>query len=95
MKQKKIIKMRPTQTRNTFGVSIYKCCASCAHKDLTRAVTLRRCTQHGRDVRPGDVCNDWAMSNQLKMAGRSQGRVKRKEHGSIYEPDFRPFDQEW
>ena len=47
---------------------------------LTRAVSLRRCTKHGKDVRPRDVCECWAMSEQLQLAGRTQGRVKRKEY---------------
>ena len=124
---------RQTKTaRNCFGIEVTKCCASCAHKDLTRGVTLRRCIRHQKDVRADDVCNDWTVSVQLKMAGRSQGRVKRREylmylvatreeeslalqrgltieaksiaqiraefereHGSIYDPGFRPFGQEW
>jgi hypothetical protein len=65
---------------NTFGIEVNKCCASCAHKDLTRAVTLRRCMKHCKDVGPGDVCGCWAMSRQFEMAGRSQGRVKRREY---------------
>ena len=119
-------------TVNTFGITVNKCCASCAFKDLTRAVSLRRCRKHGRDVRARDACECWTMNEQLKMAGRTQGRVKRKEylmflvaeredeslaeqmgltvepkdiaqireeferkHGSVFELDFKPFDQEW
>ena len=36
--------------------------------------------KHGRDVRPQDACECWAMSEQLKMAGMTQGGVKRKEY---------------
>ena len=80
MKKKTIFKMRLARTENTFGIQVNKCCASCAYKDLTRAVSLRRCTKHGKDVRPRDVCECWAMSEQLQLAGRTQGRVKRKEY---------------
>ena len=80
MKKKTIFKMRLARTENTFGIRVNKLCASCAYKDLTRAVSLRRCTKHGEDVRPRDVCKCWAMSEQLQLAGRTQGRVKRKEY---------------
>ncbi len=80
MKKKKNFKMRLARTENTFGIQVNQCCASCTYKDLTRAVSLRRCTKHGEDVRPRDVCECWAMSEQLQLAGRTQGRVKRKEY---------------
>ena len=67
-------------TINAFGVAINKCCASCAFKDLTRALSLRRCAKHGIDVVPINVCRCWTMSEQLKMAGRVVGKVKRKEY---------------
>ena len=68
------------QTMNAFGVVINKCCASCAFKDLTRAVSQRRCKKTGKSVSPSGYCKQWAMSRQLQMAGRSQGQVKRKEY---------------
>ena len=68
------------QTKNAFGVVINKCCASCAFKDLTRAVSQRRCKKTGKSVSPSGYCKQWAMSRQLQMAGRSQGQVKRKEY---------------
>lgn len=68
------------QTRNAFDVLINTCCASCAYKDLTRAVSARRCTKHGREVQALDLCGHWIMSEQLELAGRSQGAVKRREY---------------
>ena len=68
------------QTMNAFGIVINKCCASCAFKDLTRAVSQRRCKKTGKSVSPSGYCKQWAMSRQLQMAGRSQGKVKRKEY---------------
>ena len=72
--------MRMPQTINAFDVLINKCCASCAYKDLTRAVSARRCTEHGREVQAADLCGHWVMSEQLELAGRSQGAVKRREY---------------
>ena len=65
---------------NEHGIRVMKCCRSCAHKDLTRALSLRSCGKLHKDVGPTEVCQHWAMSEQLKRAGRSQGRVKRKEY---------------
>ena len=50
---------------NSYGVRVKRCCASCAHKDVTRLMTLRRCTRLHENVRPGDVCKDWTMSDLL------------------------------
>lgn len=55
--------------RNAFGIMIKQCCASCEHKDLTRASKSRYCTQHERDVKPTEVCCLWKMNNQMKAAG--------------------------
>jgi len=68
------------QTMNAFGIVINKCCASCAFKDLTRAVLQRRCKKTGKSVNTCGYCKQWEMSRQLQMAGRSQGQVKRKEY---------------
>ena len=86
------------KTRNQFGIMVKRCCASCRYKDLTRAVSLRRCAKHHRNVSAGDVCNDWQMSEQLQLAGKSQGAVRDKDTKEVVigeELDFRPFDQEW
>ena len=67
---------------NKFHIAIKQCCASCAHKDLTRCLTSRRCTKRGKDVKPRDVCYKWQMSDQLKMAGLAKGCVKCREYQS-------------
>ena len=58
--------------RNGQGIRVKKCCASCAHKDLTRAVTKRYCSISGNRVDPLDVCEAWEMSDQMKVAGLLQ-----------------------
>ena len=68
-------------TENAYGIQVKRCCASCAYKKLTRLMTLRRCTKHRKNVKPGYVCKDWVMSDTMKSAGKTTG--------------FRPFDQEW
>lgn len=65
---------------NSFGVAIKMQCSSCAFKDMTRAVSTRYCTKHERSVEPNHVCSLWSMSDQMKMAGRSEGKVKRLEY---------------
>lgn len=58
--------------RNEQGIRVKKCCASCAHKDLTRAVTKRYCSISGECVEPHHVCESWEMSEQMKVAGLLQ-----------------------
>ncbi len=58
--------------RNEQGIRVKKCCASCAHKDLTRAVSKRYCSICGKSVDPLDVCESWEMSDQMKVAGLLQ-----------------------
>lgn len=66
--------------RNAFGIVIKQCCASCAHKDMMKASPNRYCTEHEQIVKACHVCSLWQMSNQMKAAGMSRGRVKRKEY---------------
>lgn len=58
--------------RNEQGIRVKMCCASCAHKDLTRAVSKRYCSINGNCVDPLDVCEKWEMSEQMKVAGLLQ-----------------------
>lgn len=65
---------------NRHGIRVKKCCASCAHKELTRAVTVRFCRTHQRNVLPGDCCGMWRISSLLEDVGRDLGRVKQREY---------------
>ena len=58
--------------KNGQGIRVKMCCASCAHKDLTRAVTKRYCSITGQCVDPLNVCEKWEMSEQMKIAGLLQ-----------------------
>ena len=66
--------------RNRFGIRVKKCCASCAFKNLTRAVTERRCKEHAKRVNPGEVCECWKMSSVLRSIQFSDGQIKRREY---------------
>ena len=72
--------MKKIYVRNTHGMVVKKCCASCAYKDLSKADVLRFCTQHKKEVKPCGLCSLWAMSKQMQLAGWSQGQVKRREY---------------
>ena len=65
---------------STFHIHVRKCCASCAHKDLTRAVSARYCSVHDKNVKPCDYCKEWRLSEQLKNAGNALGKVKRHDY---------------
>ena len=66
--------------RNSHGIEIEMCCASCRYKDLTRLMTARFCTEHQKRVKPRDCCKQWAISEQLEAAGSAGGKVKRKAY---------------
>lgn len=55
--------------RNDYGIKVKRCCASCIHKDLTRAVSKRYCKMNGEYIEPLHVCDSWEMNEQMKMAG--------------------------
>ena len=66
--------------RNSHGIEIKKCCASCKHKDLTRLLSARFCSLHQKKVKPREGCKQWEMSEQMQAAGLSGGKVKKKEY---------------
>ena len=66
--------------RNSHGIEVKECCASCRYKDLTRLMTSRYCAQHHKGVKPKGCCKQWAISEQLEAAGRGGGKVKRKAY---------------
>ena len=67
-------------SKNAYGISVRECCASCVHKDLTRAVKMRHCMKSDEDVNPLYDCNQWEMDALMKSAGKTQGLVKNKEY---------------
>lgn len=72
MKKKNPQEDRFEWVRNEQGIRVKKCCASCAHKDLTRAISKRYCSISGDCVDPLNVCESWEMSEQMKIAGLLQ-----------------------
>ena len=66
--------------RNQYGIEVKECCASCRHKDLTRLLLARYCTQHQKKVKPRECCEQWEMSEQMQAAGLSGGKVKKKAY---------------
>ena len=66
--------------RNSYGIEVKKCCASCRYKDLTRLMTSRYCTQHQKAVAPQGCCKQWALSEQMEAVGSGLGKVKRKAY---------------
>ena len=77
-KRKKIL---PMYSENEYGMIVKRCCASCEHKALTGKLRYRKCMKHLCKTKAHNVCSDWAMSEQMKLAGTpGDGRVKRKEY---------------
>ena len=65
--------------RIQHGIEIKKCCASCQHKkngnDGGRICSLMQIV-----VGQQFTCPKWAVADGLMNAGRSQGKVKRREY---------------
>ena len=72
--------MKHQVTKNQHGIEVKKCCASCKHKDLTRLVLARYCSQHHEKVKPRECCEQWEMSEQMEAAGSGGGKVKKKAY---------------
>ena len=66
--------------RNSHGIEIRQCCASCRYKDLTRLINSRYCTEHHKGVKPKHCCERWALSEQLEAAGSGRGKVKHRAY---------------
>ena len=65
-------------TKNKYGISIVKCCASCKHKQADSRVRLGL---NGEGSVPSDyLCKAWEMSEGLDNAGKGGGKVKKKDY---------------
>ena len=72
-------KQRIVSKKNESGIKIRRMCASCHYKtvdnegerccELTQQVVEQRC-----------VCKQWKMSDGMRHAGYSGGKVKRREY---------------
>ena len=71
---------KTTTVKNDFGVAVKKGCMSCAHRDCTRLRVSRYCSEHHKEVGRYDVCEEWQMSDQMKAAGKSGGKIKRRKY---------------
>ena len=71
-------KIRITRVRNTQGVKVKRCCASCQHKCIDKE-GARVCAQMMIIVEQMFECKQWQMSDGLKNAGKVGGVVHDKE----------------
>lgn len=68
--------------RNTYGIVVKKCCASCIHRHLQgKGANVNRICDAGEGlVNSGDLCADWAMEPSLHNAGKGDGAVKSEKY---------------
>ena len=71
--------IRITSVRNAHGAKVKRCCASCQHKCVD-GEGKRICAQMMLKVEQKFKCKQWQMSDGLKNAGKSEGKIKRKEY---------------
>jgi hypothetical protein len=72
-------KFQQKSMRNQHGAEIKKCCASCQHKENGNDGG-RICSLMQIAVGQQFTCPQWAVADGLMNAGRSQGKVKRREY---------------
>ena len=63
---KKAVEIEKNFEFNPYGVRVRCCCASCSHRDISRAVSSRFCTEHHKNVNPHQMCSLWKMSDLLR-----------------------------
>ena len=71
--------IRITSVRNAHGAKVKRCCASCQHKCVD-GEGKRICAQMMLKVQQKFKCKQWQMSDGLQNAGKSVGKIKRKEY---------------
>ena len=69
------MKRGKTFTKNKYGITVVKCCASCRNKKCDNNV--RQCTKGEGRVPSDYLCADWEMDEGLENAGKGGGKVKR------------------
>ena len=80
--ERRMMMRTKTFTKNTHGISIAKCCASCKFNNgVADKAGLRRICQQGEgNVKPSDYCRTWTMKPELDNVGLGGGRVKKKSY---------------
>lgn len=66
------------QVKNTFGIYIKVCCASCRFKKFVDEKE-RKCALSGLAAYPKEYCTSWQMADNLISIGRGGGRVRKKK----------------
>ena len=70
---------RIVSVRNAYGYKIKSLCASCQHKCIDNS-GIRVCAEMMLNVEQNFNCDSWKMSEGLNNAGKSNGKVKRREY---------------
>jgi len=71
-------KIRIVSVRNSYGVKVKKCCASCQHKYIDFEGT-RICALKMMMVEQKFKCKQWQMSDGMNNAGMGSGVVRDKD----------------
>lgn len=71
--------MEKETTTNVFGITIVKCCASCANKMFTSNEKKRDCIFGEKNLPTSYLCKQWKMAKGLERAGKGNGRVRKPD----------------
>ena len=64
---------------NEYGIKVKMCCGSCHNRGFDDQ-EQRCCLLTGKHVRGNAVCDDWSVSDGLKILGCQRGKVQRREY---------------
>lgn len=65
-------------TKNKYGITIVKCCASCSFKKIDNR--MRICMAGEGAVPASYVCQNWQMSPDYEKVGKGGGKIKKYEY---------------
>jgi hypothetical protein len=70
--------IRIVSIKNTYGIKVKKCCASCQHKCI-ETDGIRVCAMMMIKVEQKFKCKQWQMNDGLMNAGKGGGKVRHLE----------------
>jgi len=79
MKLKILKNKRVMSVRNTQGIKVKRCCASCKYKCYDDN-GKRFCSIMQLPVEQKSLCTRWVMANELQKMGHNPGKVKSREY---------------
>ena len=66
--------------KNSYGIPVKICCASCMHNQGMCTEFTRLCSKGSGKVKPSHSCIKWQLRPNLDKAGKGTGHIKKREY---------------